>query len=530
MGIKTALILSGACLLATVSAPVHAASSLIFCAEAAPEGFDPALWDSASTYNATRPVFQGLTEFKRGGVQVQPLLAESWTISPDGLEYVFTLRKGVKFQTTDYFKPSRDFNADDVVFTVSHWVSPELPFNQAIKVPRLGPESSGVQTLIKSVEKLGPYTVKIALKEKNAPFLSYFAMGFAGMQSAEYAAALLKDGKANQFNLQPIGTGPYQFKSYSKDAEIRYVANRAYWRGKQKTPSLVYAIVADPQVRIQKLKAGECHIAAAIRETDLDVLAKTPHISVVSTGALNISYLAYNLKRPPFANRDVRVALDMAIDRNSLFNALFPHGGAIQAVNPYPPTVPGWNAHNKNDYNPAKAKALLAKAGYPNGMDITLWALPVQRPTNPNGKLMAEMIQQDWAKIGVRAKIQSYEWGEYLKRAANGEHDVYMSGVTSTSGDPDDFLWSSLSCSVSKGGQRFCNKAFDALLEQGRQTSDPKARAAIYSKALAIFKSERPWITIAHSKIYIPMRDSVHGFIMNPNGSFDFENVWVSGK
>ncbi len=231
---------------------------------------------------------------------------------------------------------------------------------------------------------------------------------------------------------------------------------------------------------------------------------------------MNISYLAFNLQRPQLARREVREALDIAIDRNALFKALFPKGGAIQAINPYPPTVWSWNPRTRNEYNPARARQLLARAGYPDGFTINLWALPVQRPTNPNGKLMAQMIQQDWAKIGVKTTIQSYEWGEYLRRAAQGEHDVYMSGVTSDSGDPDDFLSTSLSCAVSKGGQRFCNAQFDDLLNKARQTSDKKERTAYYLKAQEIFKRERPWITIGALTHLYPAAQGSRGFCDEP--------------
>ncbi|POZ61400.1 ABC transporter substrate-binding protein [Chromobacterium alticapitis] len=516
-------------LAAAFAAPLSAwaAKPLVFCAEAAPEGFDPALWDSATTYNVTKPIFQGLLDFQRGGVALRPGLAESWSVSADGLEYTFKLRRGVHFHRTDYFTPSRDFNADDALFTINRWIQPELPFNQAYKMPLLGPDGYGLSKMIASARKVDDRTIQIRLKERNATFLTFFAMGFAGMQSAEYAEQLLKSGKPQQINQQPIGTGPYRFKSYTKDAVIRYEANPQYWGKPQKTRSLVFAIAADPQVRIQKLKAGECQIAAAVRESDLDVLQADPGVKIASVGASNISYLAYNLKRPQFAKREVRMALDIAINRDALFKAMFPKGGATQAVNPFPPSTWSWNPKTRNEYNPAKAKALLAQAGYPDGFAVTLWALPVQRPTNPNGKLMAQMIQQDWARIGVKATIQSYEWGEYLKRAAAGEHDVYMSGLTSTSGDPDDFLWNSLSCSVSKGGQRFCDAEFDRLLEQARQTTDQKQRTRYYLKAQEIFKYQRPWITIAHSRIDIPLRKNVQGFVMNPNGSFDFEDVWL---
>ena len=130
-------------------------------------------------------------------------------------------------------------------------------------------------------------------------------------------------------------------------------------------------------------------------------------------------------------------ALDIAIDRDAIFKALFPRGDAMQAVSAFPPAIPGYNKKLKNEFDPAKAKALLAKAGFPNGFELDLWALPVQRPTNPNGQLMAQLIQQDWAKIGVKANIKTYEWGEYLKRANNGEHNVYMSGWGGETGDAE---------------------------------------------------------------------------------------------
>lgn len=503
----------------------QAGRSLVFCAETAPEGFDPALWDSASTYNVTRQIFQGLVAFKRGGTDIIPALASKWELSADGLSYTFHLRKGVRFQTTDYFKPKNTFSADDVVFTVQRWIDPAQPFNQAFKTQLLGPANSGLAQSIQRVEKVDPYTVRLVLKQRNAAFLSFLAMGFAGMQSAEYASQLLQQHRAADINRFPIGTGPYQFKSYAKDSAVRFAANPSYWGRPQQTGNLIFAIVTDPQVRIQKLKNNECQIAAAVREDDLDGLQSDPAIKLVSTGAMNISYLAFNLQRPQLAKREVREALDIAIDRNALFKALFPKGGAIQAINPYPPTVWSWNPRTRNEYNPARARQLLARAGYPDGFTINLWALPVQRPTNPNGKLMAQMIQQDWARIGVKTTIQSYEWGEYLRRAAQGEHDVYMSGVTSDSGDPDDFLSTSLSCAVSKGGQRFCNAQFDELLSKARQASDKKERTVYYLKAQEIFKRERPWITMAHSRIYIPLRKEVEGFVMNPNGSFGFEDV-----
>jgi peptide/nickel transport system substrate-binding protein/dipeptide transport system substrate-binding protein len=150
----------------------------------------------------------------------------------------------------------------------------------------------------------------------------------------------------------------------------------------------------------------------------------------------------------------------------------------------------------------------------------------VARPTNPNGQLMAQLIQQDWAKIGVKANIKTYEWGEYLKRSKKGEHDVYMSGWSGDTGDADDFLSPNLMCNVDPDGFKFCNAEFDKLVDEARGTTDAAKRAALYEKAQEIFKRERPWITMAHSTIYVPLQRDVQGFLLSPGGSMDFENVY----
>jgi peptide/nickel transport system substrate-binding protein/dipeptide transport system substrate-binding protein len=246
----------------------------------------------------------------------------------------------------------------------------------------------------------------------------------------------------------------------------------------------------------------------------------------MKTQALNISYLAFNLRKAPTDLREVREALDIAVDRAAIFKALFPRGDALQAVSAFPPSIPGFNKDLKNEYNPERARALLAKAGFANGLELDLWALPVSRPTNPNGQLMAQLIQQDWAKIGVKATIKTYEWGEYLKRANKGEHSFYMSGWSGETGDADEFLTPNLSCAANKTGIKFCNPEFEKLIDAARANPDPKLRRELYEQAQVIFKRERPWITMAHSTVYIPMRRDVQGFVMAPNGSVDFENVY----
>jgi len=519
---KLALVAS----LLALAAGVACAKPLVYCADSSPEGFDPGLWDSAGTNNVTAQMFQGLLQFKRGGTELEPLLATKWTVSPDAKTFTFTLRQGVRFHKTPYFTPAREFSADDVLYTYGRFMNAKHPFNVAFPALFIYPQNLGLDEQIEKIEKLDASTVRFVLRHPNVTFLSYFAMPFAGIQSAEYGDHQIKTSAASSINNAPIGTGPYRFVSYKKDDAVRMEANPDYWGKKQQTDKLIFLVIREPNVRLQKLLGGECHVTAPIRENDIEAVEARKDIVLKKIQALNISYLSFNMKRGPTKVREVREALDIAVDRNAIFKALFPRGDAMQAVSAFPPSIPGYNKKLKNEYNPQRAKELLKKAGFADGFTIDLWALPVVRPTNPNGQLMAQLIQQDWAKIGVKANIKTYEWGEYLKRAKSGEHDVYMSGWSGDSGDADDFLTPNLSCASSSDGVKFCNAEFDKLIDEARGTADKAKRLAMYEKAQEIFKRERPWITMAHSTVYIPLAGDVKGFTMAPNGGVDFEDVY----
>lgn len=502
------------------------AKPLVYCADASPEGFDPGRWDSSSTANATRQIFEGLLRFERGGTRLEPELAESWTLSPDARSLTLKLRAGVQFHERPGFRPSRTLNADDVLFSFQRFLDPKHPYNQALPVVYTYPQSLGLDRQIEGIDRLGELEVRFRLRKPNVVFPTYLAMPFAGIHSVEYATQVLKAGRPQALNNEPVGTGPYRFRRYVKDEVLRLEPHPGHWGQARRAEQLIFAIAREPNVRVQKLLAGECHITSPLRDVDVATVMKRPDVAQLhQIQALNISYLAFNLKRPLFQDRRVREALDIAVDRDAVFRALFPRGDATQAVNAMPPAIPGWNPQLRNEFDPARARRLLAEAGHPNGFAIELWALPVARPTNPNGQLMAQLIQQDWARIGVRATIRTFEWGEYLKRANKGEHDIYMSGWSGDTGDADDFLAPNLSCASSKGGVKFCNPAFDALLERARESRDEAERVRLYQEANALFKRERPWITMAHSTIYIAARKDVKGFKMAPNGGVEFEGV-----
>ena len=238
------------------------AKTFVYCSEASPEGFDPGLYTAGTTFDASaHPVFNRLLEFKKGTTEVEPGLAESWEVSDDGLQYTFKLRPGVKFQTTEFFTPTRDLNADDVIFSFERQWKADNPWNQYVAGASWEYFAGmGMPDLIDKIEKVDDMTVKFTLKHKEAPFLANVAMPFASILSKEYADKLQADGKMNQLNQMPVGTGPFTFVAYQQDAVIRYKANPDYWGGKQKIDDLVFAITTDAAVRYQKLKAGECHL------------------------------------------------------------------------------------------------------------------------------------------------------------------------------------------------------------------------------------------------------------------------------
>ncbi len=529
MGIRTHLLAAAAlaCLATGVSA-----KTLIYCSEGSPEGFDPALYTAGTTFDASsRPVFNRLVEFEPGGTEVVPGLAESWSVSDDGLEYTFKLRPGVKFHTTDYFTPTRDLNADDVIFSFDRQGNTDNPWNTYTEGASWEYfNSMGMPTLIKEIRKDDDLTVTFVLNHPEAPFIADMAMDFASIQSKEYADSLEAAGRQGDLNQAPVGTGPFQFVAYQKDAVIRYKANPDYWDGKQPIDDLVFAITIDSAVRMQKLQAGECQIAPYPNPADLAGLKADPNLTVMEQPGLNVGYLAYNTQQPPFDDVKVRKALNMAINKQAIIDAVFEGQGQI-AKNPIPPTMWSYNDAVEDDpYDPEAAKAMLAEAGQ-DGLKMKIWAMPVARPYNPNARRMAELIQADFAKVGVEVEIVSYEWGEYLKMSSDVKRDgAVLLGWTGDNGDPDNFLAVLLGCDAVGNSNRaqWCYQPFEDLIQKAKVTSGQDDRAKLYEQAQVVFKEQGPWATIAHSVVFMPMSNKVTGYKMSPFGSHRFDGVDIA--
>lgn len=506
------------------------AKTLVFCSEGSPENFYPGVNTTGTSFDASEPIYNRLVDFEYGGTKVVPSLAEKWDISADGKEYTFHLRKGVKWHTTNKaFKPTRDMNADDVLFMFERQWKEDNPFFKVTSSNHTYFNDMGMSKLLVSVVKVDDHTVKITLNRPEAPFLANLAMPYAAVQSKEYADAMLKAATPEKIDQDPVGTGPFSLLQYQKDAVIRYKAFPQYWGGKAKIDDLVYSITPDASVRWAKLQKGECHVMPYPNPADLDAIRKDRNIQVLEQPGLNVGYLAYNTTKKPFDDVRVRKAINMSINKKAIIDGVY-LGTGVAAKNPIPPTMWSYNDAIKDDpYDPVAAKKLLAAAGYPDGFTTDLWAMPVQRPYNPNAKRIAELMQADLVKVGVKAEIKSFEWGEYRKRVQAGEHQTAMFGWTGDNGDPDNFLSTLLGCAAAQPGggniAKFCYQPYEDLVLKAKTVTNQAERTKLYEQAQVIFKEQAPWFTIAHAVQIKPLRKNVIGFKNSPFGRHNFYAV-----
>jgi dipeptide transport system substrate-binding protein len=256
-------------------------------------------------------------------------------------------------------------------------------------------------------------------------------------------------------------------------------------------------------------------------------MKQDPNLRVLQQAGFNLGFLAYNVTHPPLDQLKVRQALDMAIDKPAIIKAVYQSAGQL-AQNALPPAQWSYDPSIKDaPYDPTKARALLKEAGVAPGTTINLWAMTVQRASNPNARMSAQMIQQDWQKVGIKANIVSYEWGEYIKRAKNGEHDAMIYGWTGDNGDPDNWLGVLYSCAAVKGSNyaKWCNPAYDKLVQQAKVSSDREQRIKWYQQAQKILKEQVPITPIANSTVFQPLRKEVKDFKISPFGLTPFYGV-----
>ena len=505
------------------------ASTLSVCTEASPDGFDVVQYNSLTTTNASADVLMNrLVDFDATSGTLQPSLAQAWEVSPDGLSYSFTLRPDVQFHKTEYFTPSRPLNADDVLFSFKRMLDQAHPWHKVAPSGYPHAQSMQLPSLIKSIEKTGEHSLRFSLNRPDATFLATLSMGFASIYSAEYAAQLLAAGTPETLNSQPIGTGPFVFKRFQKDASVRYSANPSYFAGKPAVDNLVFAITPDANVRLQKLRRGECHIALSPKPQDVQAISADNNLKSTHTAAFMTAFVGINSQHPPLDKTEVRQAINLALDKTSYLKAVF-EGTAVAAEGPLPPNT--WSyAKDLPGYptDATKAKALLVKAGLPDGFSTTIWTRPSGSLLNPNPSLGAQLLQADLAKVGIKAEIRVIEWGELIRRAKAGEHDLLFMGWAGDNGDPDNFLTPQFSCAAVKSGTnfaRYCNQDLDRLISAGKTTGEQGVRTKLYEQAQAQIQQQALWLPLAHPTAFALTRKDVSGYAVSPFGRQDYSKV-----
>lgn len=507
------------------------AATLAVCTEASPEGFDVVQYNSLTTTNASADMLMNrLVEFDATRGELLPSLASSWQVSADGLTYDFTLRDDVAFHRTDYFSPSRTLNADDVLFSFQRMLDAQHPWHASAASGYPHAQSMQWPQLVKTIEAPAAHQVRITLTRPDATFLATLSMGFASIYSVEYAGQLLAAGTLGELNQKPIGTGPFMLRRFQKDAAVRYVAHSAYFAGKPAVDALIFAITPDANVRLQKLRRNECQIALSPKPQDVRSAEADTTLKVVQTPAFMTAFVALNTQHAPLDKPEVRQAINLAFDRASYLKAVF-EDSATAASGPYPPNtwsyasdLPGY-AHD-----PAKARALLAQAGLADGFKTTIWTRPSGSLLNPNPSLGAQLLQADLAHIGIQAEIRVIEWGELIRRAKAGEHDLLFMGWAGDNGDPDNFLTPQFACASVQSGlnfARYCDPRLDQLITQGKTENVQAERSTLYVAAQRIIQEQALWIPLAHPTAYALTRANVEGYQVSPFGRQDFASARV---
>ena len=461
-------------------------------------------------------IYENLVKFGDNSMDVEPQLAESWTVSEDGLTWTFKLRRGVKFHD------GTDFNSQAVYDSFARIIDKDHPFHGYGKWKYL---SLSLKYVTK-ITQVDDYTISLTTQMPYAPLINNLALWLCPIVSPK-AMAEYKE----QIGNHPVGTGPFKFKEWVKDDQITLVRNEDYWKGAPKLKKIVIKSIPETATRLMALQSGTIDIADDLDPDSISLVKKNKNLVVKENASVNVGYIAMNTSKPYLADPRVRQAISHAVDKDVLIQALF-QGLAVNAKNPFAPSI--WSYNDEvpaYEYNPAKAQALLAEAGFDKNQVIELWAMPVSRAYMPDPVKTAEMVQAYLSAIGVKCKIVRYDWGTYLKKTSNGEHDLCMLGWLGGNADPDNFLYGLLSADTAKtpGASNVAiwkNAEFTDLVKQAQKTFDKAQRTELYMKAQVIAHDEAPWMPIAHTKVVRCFTKQVQDVPLRPNGLNSLEMVW----
>ncbi len=480
-------------------------------------GLDPALEEDGESFKVCDNIYDTLIQYKDGSTEIEPGLATSWESSENGLVWTFYLRKGVTFHD------GTPFNAEAVLFSLNRQHDKTHPFHN-VGGSYVYWIATGLAGIVDKIIAVDEFTIQIHLKTAYSPFIYTIAITPFSIVSP---TAVKEFG--DEYSNNPVGTGPFKFVQWDRGDKIVLQANENYWGGRPKLDRVIFRSIPDNAVRLIELQRGGLHAMEFPNPDDLQQIQDDDSLVLLSQPGTNIGYLAMNMDKPPLDNLKVRLAINHAIDKSKIIKHLY-QGLGIPAKNPIPPTMWSYDDTIEDfDYNPKLAKQLLTEAGYPDGFETTLWALPVPRPYIPDGRALAEVLQSELRNVGIKTKIVTYDWGTYLEKTKNGEHDMAMLGWSADLGDPDNFFYFLLSKSSAEkpaGNIAFYRSdAMQNVLEQARAISDKDKRTALYKQAQQIFHEDVPWVPLAHAKQILVINKKVKNLKLHPLNWKYFRNV-----
>jgi peptide/nickel transport system substrate-binding protein len=414
------------------------------------------------------------------------------------------------------FHDGADFNAD-AVLTWYNSIKEGAPGSQydATAMPYM---ASFYTDLISSVEKIDDFTVLFTLPQPYAPLLANLAIPIAGIPSPtaieEYALDL---------SVNPSGTGAFMLASpddWTRESQFALTANPDYWGGAPQVERLIFKVTPESSTRLQQVETGEIDVALFLTPDDVKKARENGDLQVVEEPGLNTNCVEFNVTKEPFTSKEVRQALNYAINKEELSQGLY-DGGMVPAGGVLPPSDWAYNPDLTGyAFDPDKAKELLTTAGYgeDNPLTFVFMAYTVPRGYNPAGDRLATAIQEYWKEVGVEAEIQTAEWTQYRTDRRADKFQLSLSGWMGDNGDPDNFLFSLLG-GPSAGAANtswYANPEVDALLEQAQIESDQAARTELYQQAEQIIVDDAPWAFLGYQKHQVVIRNEVTDFALQP--------------
>ena len=501
---------------ASSAVPAEPANTLVVGLVAEPVALDPAQVTDLNSNRVGRRVVETLVAFADESTQIVPGLAESWTISKDGLSYTFKLRRGTTFHD------GTPFNAQAVKFSIERQFNPEHPANKLGKYPFAAYFFGNV----KAVEVMDDSTVRFILKEPRASFLAILTAGAASIVSP---TAALKSGQ--DYAANPVGTGPFKFATWDRGQRVVLDKNPSYWRFPVKVDRVIFRPITEDQARLTELLTGALDLIVGTPPDFVAQLENHPKVTLHRQVGAHVWYLGFNNSKKPFDDKRVRQALNYAVNKDAIVRDVLKGTGAV-SKGPVLPGTWGDDATLKPfPYDPERAKKLLADAGLASGFSTTLW-VPESGSGMQSPVAMSTVIQSNLKAVGVNVSLQTMEWGTFLAKLRTKEQDMFALSWMAGSEDPDLVMYPLLHSSqwTPSGPNRamYKNTRFDEVLAQARLTTDQGKRAELYREAQRLLHDDPPWIFIDHEVQTAAHSKRVQGFKLHP--SFDLRVETISLK